>query len=264
MLSRLPYEMIGNQSSSSVLIFLHGWPDTYHLWDPLIHHLSDDFLCLNISYPNFSTMSRESKWGYDFPAINQALKNTIDEVYSEINVKEKIVVSHDWGCFFGYFLDQKYPKYIDSMVALDVSPYIKLNSSIAFYQLSLASAFLVDGILGKLITKKFLKIMQYESPWQKSISSHLNYPYYYFWKNAIKSKFGLADPLLKNYVPSIPITYLYAKDKPKHIQFQTQQWFDWLEKNQGKHIAVEGGHWFIEKNQDLLVNLIKERSFHTK
>lgn len=257
MLSRLPFELIGKSSSQALLIFLHGWPDTYQLWDPLINSLSDDFLCLNISYPNFSGMSLESKWGYDFPVIAEALRKTIDDI-PEIKEKEKIVVAHDWGCFYAYLFDKNYPRFFDSMVSLDVAPYIENNPLIPMYQLSLATAFLVDGFLGRLITKKFLKLLKYESPWEQSVSSHLNYPYYYLWKNIIKSKFGLSKQYLDNYSPSIPITYVYGKDKA--VQFQSKKWFDWLEQNEGKCIGVEGGHWIMNNHPELLVNIIRESS----
>ena len=62
---------------------------------------------------------------------------------------------------------------------------------------------------------------------------------------------------LKNYLPSFPITYIYAKDKP--LQFQKKEWFDWLEKHEGRYIAVSGGHWVMNKHSDLLIELIRER-----
>lgn len=47
------------------------------------------------------------KWGRDFPEIIEDLKLTLDSL--NIAGKKKLLVAHDWGCFYGYLFDQKYP-----------------------------------------------------------------------------------------------------------------------------------------------------------
>ena len=161
MLSELPFRLSGNALSKYLLIFLHGWPDTFELWDPILSNLSKDFHCINISYPNFSTMRADSKWGYDFPEISEAIKHTIDK-NPQISSKLKIIIAHDWGCFYSYLCDEKHPNYFKSMVSMEISPYFDINFLISLYQLTLASAFLIGGCIGKFLTKGlFLKIIKY-------------------------------------------------------------------------------------------------------
>ena len=50
----------------------------------------------------------------------------------------------------------------------------------------------------------------------------MNFPYYYVWKNMISSFFTGKRTFLSGYQPSVPLTYLYAKDKS--FQFHGNKW----------------------------------------
>jgi hypothetical protein len=93
---------------------------------------------------------------------------------------------------------------------------------ILFYQWTLAFAFLIGGSIGKFITQKMVKYMKYKPAYFDSITGAGNYPYYYLWKNMFLSIFKLRTPYLKNYRPSVPITYLYGGKKP--FQFHGKKW----------------------------------------
>lgn len=259
----LPYKITGNLSSPYLLIFLHGWPDTLELWDPIISQLSADFLCANISYPNYSKKT-DAKWGYDFPQMIDALKNTIDKIDLTSNssqtvvLKEKIVVAHDWGCYYNYYFDQQYPGYLKGMVTLDIAPNFNITRQIISYQLRLTLAFLIGGKFGRYLNAKFLNKVGYISPWQNDITPSWNYPYYYLWRNLFRARFGMEKLHLQGYKPSCPVSYIYAMDKP--FQFQNTKWFKWLERNEGcSALGVKGGHWFLEKQKDLIVEKVRDR-----
>ena len=60
----LRYEQSGNQKECKTLIvFLHGWPDNFKLWDSIIHDFEANNLCLNISY------NVNEKCGITFPTL---------------------------------------------------------------------------------------------------------------------------------------------------------------------------------------------------
>jgi pimeloyl-ACP methyl ester carboxylesterase len=46
----LPFELRGNQNAKSMVIFLHGWPDTCRLWDFYVNELEEKYIILNITY----------------------------------------------------------------------------------------------------------------------------------------------------------------------------------------------------------------------
>ena len=205
----------------------------------------------------------DKKWGYDFPEIIDALKRTIDKIDLTPNeshtivIREKIIVAHDWGCFYSYCFDHQFPGYIKAMVALDVGAYANITMPIAIYQLTLALAFLLGKPLGGILTRRFLKKIGYKSPWEKAITPALNYPYYFLWRNVWRSKFCGDKGFLKGYKPSFPVSFIYGKDKP--FQFQNKKWLDWIERNQGSYVGVEGGHWVMEKHGDLIEETVRGR-----
>lgn len=100
-------------------MFLQGWPDNSEIWDTL--HLSQklkDVRVVLIDLPN-TKGKVEANWGSDFNQIVADLFITLS--WAQRDRKDRtILVAHDWGCFYGYMFDQKYPKYFSHMVMLDV------------------------------------------------------------------------------------------------------------------------------------------------
>lgn len=60
-----------------------------------------DYKQLYINLPNYG--QEKIKWGQDFPVLVERIKATIDEVPG---VDRRILISHDWGCHYGYMVDQ--------------------------------------------------------------------------------------------------------------------------------------------------------------
>lgn len=94
----------GDTNSDNLVIFLQGWPDNYQMWDWIgwqedlsQHHL------LFLNFPN-TNGKVDHKWGKDFPEIIADLKFTFDSL--NIGSKQKVLVAHDWGCFYGYMFDK--------------------------------------------------------------------------------------------------------------------------------------------------------------
>lgn len=217
----LEYIEEGNQKSDEVIVFLQGWPDNAKVWDCLNwqEELSDKHLVF-INFPN-TNGNIDKKWGSDFPEIVADLKLTFDSL--DIKNKKKLLVGHDWGCFYSYLFDQQYPNYFQQIITMDVSPKFEPSQPkqilfIIAYQVYLIIAFLIGGPIGKWMTHKLVKFMKHKPSYKDKITSAQNYPYYYLWRNAIMHKVRGARKYLSGYKPSVPLSYLYAKDKP--FQFQ--------------------------------------------
>lgn len=73
-------------------------------------------------------------------------------------------------------------------------------------------AFLIGGSIGKKMTQGYAKIVGLDPnlPYFRRIDSTRNYPYFYLWKQLIKSIFDKRKGFLYKYVPSVPITFLYG------------------------------------------------------
>lgn len=102
----LEYYLEGSESSKELVIFMQGWPDNNQVWEPLEwnQNLSDKRL-LFINFPNTTKTQPYIKWGQDFPVVVDRIKATLDEVGLD-RFQKKIIVAHDWGCFYSYSFDQ--------------------------------------------------------------------------------------------------------------------------------------------------------------
>ena len=118
-IEHLPYELKGNLHSKVMLIFIHGYPNTFRLWDETIEKVEKDYTCLSISYPNF-TPELKLKWGMDLRDITFYIKQTIEIVEEKLRTQnksksttEKIIVSHDFGAFITYMFEHQYKHYVN-------------------------------------------------------------------------------------------------------------------------------------------------------
>ena len=82
------------------------------------------------------------------------------------------------------------------------------------YQLYLVIAFLIGGPIGKTMTQAFAKFSKHNPPYFEQVNANRNYPYYYYWKNKIKGLISKQNLFLYGYKPSVPVVYLYGKNKP--------------------------------------------------
>lgn len=252
----LPYELSGNKNSNQILIFLHGWPDTSAIWDKVIPSFEKNYYILNITYPNYSQKEQIPK-GQDFEVIADRVKATIDHVNE--TKRKVVVVSHDWGCFVGYFLDHRNPGYISEMIALDVGGKFNLmKPMILFYQLSVLIAFIIGGSIGRFITQWILKYFKYWPAWAYRMDGSWNFSYYYLWKKIILAGFSSDKGFLPNYKPSCPIAFVWGTLKSD--QYFKQSWLDLLAENPKSEVhAVSAHHWIQTEQPDFLVNLIQRK-----
>ena len=257
-LKYLPYEISGNYDSNVLLIFLHGYPNSFRMWDEMIEKLKEDYLCLNLSYPNFSNKVIR-KWGIDILEIIKLIPETINYIDSN-NKYKKVFVSHDWGSVFSYLVDNFNKNYIDDLISIDVGPGVEEEIytfyKTASYQTYLAGNFLIGGLLGDYLTNSFIKSINPYGILQDELNilnSSINYPYFYLWKNIFYYK-----NLFKNYTPSCSIAYVYGKNKS--FMFHTEKFLNLLRNETNSEVhEVNDGHWVMRNNKDFLIDLINKR-----
>jgi pimeloyl-ACP methyl ester carboxylesterase len=265
----LPYELKGKKDSDFLLIFLHGFPNTMRMWDEMIKDLEKEYYCLNISYPNFSE-KLQLKWGLELIDLVDLIKETID--YVEKNTPgnrkyKKVVISHDWGAIFTYFLSQKYEHYLSDMVTMDVGIGLELRFKdiipTLVYQNYLAANFLIGGPIGKFLTNLFVKMSNsygLTKEDRERIDSSWNYPYYYFWKNFLYYK-----QLRDDFQITTPIAYVYGTQKPFH--FHNEKFLTQLKNCDKCEVhSLDADHWIMRHpdNAEFLVNLIRRRVKYIK
>ncbi len=252
----LPHEISGNPQSKELLVFLHGWPDTCDLWNKIIPPFEQNCYILNVSYPNFSAKEKNPN-GITFDEVIERLIATIEHVNS-VAKRRIILVGHDWGAFYSYYLDHKHPKYVSEIIALDVAANPPFNPFMIIflfiYQLILITAFLIGGSIGKWMTRGFLKCLFYKPPWVNRIDSSWNYPYYMLWKYTLKTRKGP----IEGYEPSCPVVYVAGTKKP--FVLHSRKWLDMLAKNpKSEYHLLDFVHWIQIEKPDFLIDLIHRR-----
>ncbi len=251
----LPHELSGNKNAEEIVVFMHGWPDTTALWDPIVAPLEKDAYILNVSYPNFSSKETNPK-GISFEDILDRLKVTIDKA-NDTN-RRVVLVSHDWGAMFAYWFDQRFPKYVSEIIALDIGARSDVTLFKIIYQLYLAIAFIIGGPIGNFMTRLILKLFKYKPAWSDRINSSWNYPYYYIWKSILTGRGNKNKIPFMKYEPSCNIAYVWGTKKPVH--FHNDSWLRLLQKNPNNEVhSVKAAHWIMREQPAFVIDLIRRR-----
>ena len=246
------YEVAGNPDGPT-LVFIHGWPDDARLWRAQVDALGARFRCVLVTLPNFG-VAAEKAGGLDFPEIVDRLAATVRDAHADGPVG---LVTHDWGAYLGYLLDQAHPGLASKMAALDVGghlgrPGLKTALMVIGYQWSLIAAWLVGGLvppLGDAMARGIGKVLRVPAPQRARIRSRFGYLYFYFWRNQLLP--WKRSGLLRGYRPNAPLLYLWGERKP--LQFHSPRWLDIVAASGGRAEGVAGAaHWLMETHADIV------------
>lgn len=91
----MPFEEIENEGP--ILVFLHGFPNNYHLWDNQIKAFGENFHILNFNLPGAFD---NKKWDRKFYKTNFIQDSILDVLKDRISSGKKcFLIGHDLGCF---------------------------------------------------------------------------------------------------------------------------------------------------------------------
>lgn len=237
-------EIQGNPDGPT-LFFIHGWPDDASLWSQQVEALGPDYRCVLVTLPNFGAEAVKAG-GFDFAEMVAMLDATLDEVLPE--GERATLVTHDWGSYIGYLLEQAHPQRFERMIALDVGGHTEPGSAkqvvfIISYQWSLVLFWLIGGVippLGNFLTRQFARLLKVRESQRLKIRSRVNFPYFYLWRSLLIP--GWRKNLLTRYTPACPVLYLWGKAKP--VMFHSRRWLDVVAQSGGRSEGIEGaGHW---------------------
>jgi pimeloyl-ACP methyl ester carboxylesterase len=246
------YSVEGNPAGPT-LVFLHGWPDDASLWRLQVAALGASFRCVLVTLPNFGATSVRAG-GFDFPELLQRLAATVRQVQPAGRVG---LVTHDWGAYLGYLLEQHQPDLVERMAALDIGghlgrPGLKSASFILGYQWALIAAWLVGGLippLGNLLSKGVGKVIKVPTRQRARLRSRFNYPYFYLWRNMLLP--WRRAGLLGGYRPRCPVLFLWGERKP--VMFHSPRWLQIVADSGGRAEGIPGaGHWLMETHAGIV------------
>lgn len=246
-------------SGEQTLLMLHGWPDSYRLWDSTVAALKDRFQCVRFSLPGFGEDQRTS------PVALAEMTNTVLRIAELVSPDKAVtLLLHDWGCVFGYEFAAQHPDRVTRLVAVDIGDHnsghfmrslsAKAKWQMAAYQLPLALAWRIGRHLspglGNWLTRRVAHAVQCPTPPER-IHWMQNYPYAMTW-------FELAGGFRKaaKVKPSCPVLFVYGERKP--FMFHSPQWIEQINAKPGSKVqAFPTGHWVMLEQPQAFVDCVR-------
>jgi len=228
---------------AETIVMIHGWPDTYRLWDAQVAAFSSRYRCVRFTLPGFDRA--KPRRACSLAETLGIIRNIVEQVAPGQKV---ILMLHDWGCIFGYAFYMQHPALVSRIVGVDIgdtsspelpaSLTLKAKLAIFTYQIWLALAWRLGGAIGDDMTRSMARALKCKSDPQY-IHSGMNYPYYIQWLRAYGSYKDLA-PL------SVECPMLYIYGKRKKFMFHSPQWLDRLSRSPGcRVLALDADHWVM-------------------
>ena len=231
----------GNGAESVVMI--HGWPDTYRLWDAQVEALKATYRCVRFTLPGFDVAKPGHAYSLD------EVVDTIRRIVVQTCPGERVtLLLHDWGCVFGYEFAKRHPQLVKRVIGVDVGDAgsrrnlaelsFKAKLMIVAYQWWLALAWRLGGSLGDQMARWMAgRARAPASP--QDIGASMGYPYAVYWFG-VRGGFGA----LRSFDPQMPMLFIYGERKP--FMFQSTAWREQLATRPGNRvIGLPTGHWVM-------------------
>ena len=228
---------------TETLVMIHGWPDTWRLWDEQVAALAGHFRCVRFTLPGFDIDKPRRAFSLD------EMIGFFNRVVEATSPGRKVTLMlHDWGCVFGYQFAMRHPELVSRIVAVDIGDSnsdeflksLSLSSKLAIfiYQVWLAIAWRIGGSLGDRMSKSMARALKCPSD-PRFIGSCMNYPYYIRWTGAYGSYRRTLDV-----APACPLLFVYGKAKP--FLFHSPSWAEALASRPGSRVqALDARHWVM-------------------
>jgi len=227
---------------AETIVMVHGWPDTYRLWDAQVAFLRERYRCVRFTLPGFDIAKARRACSIDEMA--EFLRHVIEQVSPGRKVT---LLLHDWGCMFGYQFYMRHPQLVSRIIGVDIGDTKGLRRSLSWrgrfiilaYQWWLALAWIVGGRLGDRMTLWMARWWRIPSD-HRFIGSCMAYPYYRTWFGGRQNY----RAQMRRFSASCPMLFVYGRRKP--VMFHAQVWIDeLLARKDNRVVEFDTGHWIM-------------------
>jgi cis-3-alkyl-4-acyloxetan-2-one decarboxylase len=238
------------------VVMLHGWPDSYRLWDATVQALRDRYRCVRFTLPGFEPALGARPTSLD--AMCEWLLLVVDQVSPDLPVT---LLLHDWGCVFGYEFAARHPQRVARIVAVDIGDHNSdalrqartptQRMQVFGYQFWLALAWKVGGKVGDWMTRRMALAMRCRTD-PATMGWQMNYPYAMRW-------FGTAGGLAHAAPvrPACPLLYVYGTRKP--FMFHSPAWLDGVRAQPANQVlAMATGHWVMVQQPEAFHRSVRD------
>lgn len=237
------------------IVMIHGWPDTWRLWDAQVEALAPTHRCVRFTLPGFEAGARA---GHSVDALVARFKAIVEAVSPGQAV---ILMLHDWGCVFGYQFAMRHPELVARIIGIDIGDsgseaFLKSlrwrhKGMIVAYQGWLALAWRFGGALGDRMTRKMAAALRAPAD-GAVIHAGMDYPYDMLWTG---SHGGMRR--MRPVEPTCPMLYVYGTRKP--FLFHSPGWAEALAARPGSRVAaLDCGHWLMVERREAFNRLVIE------
>ena len=223
------------------IVMVHGWPDTYRLWDAQVEALKGRYRCIRFTLPGFEDGERRV---YTVDEVTALIRQVIEQLSPGRKVT---LMVHDWGCVYGYEFYMRNPGLVSRIIGVDIGEPREMRRELTArskfyilgYQVWLALAWKIGGSLGDWMTRKMAKWVRSRSD-ARFIASRMNYPYFTAWFGGEES-FARQTQRFK---PACPMLFVYGKRKL--FMFHSKGWAEKLAQQPGSRVeGFDTGHWVM-------------------
>ncbi len=233
------------EGEGPTVMMVHGWPDTWRLWDGTVAALSPHYRCVRFSLPGFDLAKPPRRM--TLPGLVDCFAAVVDAASPGQPVT---LLLHDWGAIFGYEYAARHPHRVSRIVGVDIGDvttgdYLRSLSArsklmIAGYQLHLALAWKIGGATGTRMSRSMARLLRAPTD-PAAIGWQMNYPYALQWSGGLKG--------LSKFEPHCPLLYIYGKRKP--FQFHSPRWLERVAALPGGEVAqFKTGHWVMANDPE--------------
>ena len=238
---------------AETIVMLHGWPDTYRLWDATVEALKSRYRCVRFTLPGFDA----GKEAYTLEELIAFLGEVIERVSPG---KKVILLLHDWGCFFGYQFYARHPETVARIVGVDIGDPRATAKTMTgrekaimlSYQTWNALAWRIGGSVGTWMIRAMARAGRCPSD-PAPMSWRMGYPYWLLW-------FGGRDSFrgqVRRFEPQCPMLFVYGVRKP--LRFHSPQWTAELAQKPGSAVVeFDTGHWVMSNAPERFNRVVGE------
>lgn len=236
------------------IVMVHGWPDTYRLWDRQVEALKDRYRCVRFTLPGFEKDAPRKAYTMD------ELTGFMDAVIAAVSPARKVILMlHDWGCAFGYQYYNRNRDKVAKIVGVDIGDPSSAHRILTgrekritlAYQVWIALAWKVGGALGDRMARYMAR--RGRAPGDPSlITWRMGYPYWVLW-------FGGRDSYArhgKRFEPQCPMLFVYGRRK--RIRFHSPAWAQKIAAQPGNRVVeFETGHWVMSQQPERFNDVVR-------
>ena len=233
---------VEGDAGAEAIVMVHGWPDTYRLWDAQVEFLKASYRCIRFTLPGFD--ESQPRRVYTVGEVTGLIGKVIEQLCPGQKVT---LMLHDWGCIFGYEFYMRNPNLVSRLVGVDIGEVrsaaramrAKEKLYVLAYQVWLALAWKIGGPPGDWMTRRMARWVRARSE-PAFIASRMNYPYYLAWFGG-KESFRRQT---RRFKPACPMLFVYGERKL--FMFHSRSWIEALADHPGNRVVgFDTGHWVM-------------------